>query len=36
MSQVIDEEHFMALLGRLKLTGLRERLDSLLDEASKE
>lgn len=35
MSRVIDEEHFMTLLGRLKLTGLRERLDSLLDEASK-
>lgn len=36
MSKVIDEEHFMSLLGRLKLTGIRENLDTLLDAASRE
>ncbi|CAM1379789.1 hypothetical protein FF3_01196 [Fretibacterium fastidiosum] len=27
MSKVIDEEHFMSLLGRLKLTGIRVSSD---------
>jgi DNA replication protein DnaC len=36
MSEVIDEDRFNSLLGRLKLTGIRDRLDSLLDAASKE
>jgi DNA replication protein DnaC len=31
----VDEEHLEKLLTRLKLTSLRERLDNLLDEASK-
>ncbi|GHV38901.1 hypothetical protein FACS1894187_18240 [Synergistales bacterium] len=36
MKQFIDEEHLMKLLTRLKLTSLKENLDNLLDEASKE
>ena len=36
MALVIDEEHFSRLLERLKLNGIRNRLDALLDEAAKE
>jgi DNA replication protein DnaC len=36
MSEIIDEEHLASLLNRLKLTGIRDNLDSLLDGASKE
>lgn len=32
----MDEEHFERLLTRLKLTGIRDHLDNLLDAASKE
>jgi len=35
-TRFVDEEHFMNLLTRLKLTALRENLDNLLDAASKE
>jgi DNA replication protein DnaC len=34
--RLVDEEHLMKLLTRLKLTSLRENLDNLLDVASKE
>ncbi|GHT02554.1 hypothetical protein AGMMS50276_32520 [Synergistales bacterium] len=36
MSQIIDEQYFSSMLGRLKLTGIRDNLDNLLDVASKE
>ena len=36
MSVLIDDEHFASLLTRLKLTGIRECLDNLLEAASKE
>ena len=36
MGLVIDEDHFSRLLERLKLNGIRARLDVLLDEAAKE
>jgi DNA replication protein DnaC len=36
MSVLIDEDRFAALLGRLQLTGIRDNLDNLLEEASKE
>ncbi|GHV33176.1 hypothetical protein FACS1894187_00740 [Synergistales bacterium] len=36
MSQIIDEQYFSSTLGRLKLTGIRDNLDNLLDVASKE
>ncbi len=35
MCVLIDEEHFASLLTRLKLTGIRDNLDNLLDGASK-
>ena len=35
MCVLIDEEHFESLLTRLKLTGIRDNLDNLLDAASK-
>lgn len=35
MCVLIDEEHFESLLSRLKLTGIRDNLDNLLDAASK-
>jgi hypothetical protein len=34
--QVIDEQYFSSMLGRLKLIGIRDNLDNLLDAASKE
>ena len=36
MSEVIDEEHFASLLSRLKLNGIRERLDAILEMAARE
>lgn len=36
MRVLIDEEHFESLLTRLKLTGIRDNLDNLLDMASKQ
>ena len=36
MSEVIDEEYFALLLSRLKLNGIRERLDAVLEQAGKE
>ena len=36
MSEIIDEEHFLSLLSRLKLNGIRERLDAILEAAAKE
>lgn len=30
-----DQDHLVALLGRLKLTALRDQLDSLIDEAGR-
>ena len=36
MSEVIDEDYFQLLLSRLKLNGIRERLDAILEQASKE
>ena len=36
MGLVIDEEHFSRLLERLKLNGIRCRLDAVLEEAAKE
>jgi len=35
-TRFVDEEHLMKQLSRLKLTALRENLDNLLEEASKE
>ena len=31
----VDHEHFVSILNRLKLTTIRDRLDNLLDEASR-
>lgn len=36
MSEVIDEDYFQLLLARLKLNGIRERLDAILEQAAKE
>ena len=36
MREIIDEEHFLSLLSRLKLNGIRERLDAILEAAAKE
>jgi DNA replication protein DnaC len=36
MSEVIDEDYFQLLLTRLKLNGIRERLDAILEQAAKE